>query len=122
MKAIYVYSKHVKKDRELLERIKKELPSNVNFLEVDEIPVELKFLVGATPALIFAPNRLQGEDLLNESTDSEMLTLSELFKELEADEEKIYNQETMRLDFLISQEKELAQERMLMEMIVEGRI
>lgn len=122
MKALYIYSKHVKKDRELLKRVEEEMGANVNFIEIDELTIDLKHLVNTTPALIIAPDRLQGELLLNESVDAEILAISELLKEIEADEKKLYNQETLRLDSFINMEKVASEENLLMEMIIEGRI
>lgn len=122
VKALYIYSKHAKKDRELLKRVEDEMHTYVTSVDVSEAPQELRNLIRATPALIFAPDYLQGQELTQDGVDGEILLLAEIYKNLEQDELLIHYQETQRLDNFVNAEKINGQENMLMEMIIEGRI
>ena len=122
MKALYIYNPHSSIEVGLIERVKTEMGGYVELLDVASVPNELKKLVRATPAIVFAPDYLQGEELTNESVDSGLLLISEMYKELEADELAIHNQETLRLDQFVNGEKQTAIDDYTMDLIIGGVI
>ena len=122
MKALYIYNPHSSIEVGLIERVKTEMGGYVELLDVASVPNELKKLVRATPAIIFAPDYLQGEELTNENVDSGLLLISEMYKELEADELAIHNQETQRLDQFVNGEKQVAIDEYTMDLIIGGVI
>jgi len=122
LKALYIYNPHSSIEVGLIERVKTEMGGYVELLDVASVPNELKKLVRATPAIIFAPDYLQGEELTNENVDSGLLLISEMYKELEADELAIHNQETQRLDQFVNGEKQVAIDEYTMDLIIGGVI
>jgi predicted nuclease with TOPRIM domain len=122
LKALYIYNPHSSIEVGLIERVKTEMGGYVELLDVASVPNELKKLVRATPAIVFAPDYLQGEELTNESVDSGLLLISEMYKELEADELAIHNQETQRLDQFVNGEKQVAIDDYTMDLIIGGVI
>lgn len=122
MKALYIYNPHSAMEVSLIERVKSEMGGYVEVLDVATLPNELKKLVRATPAIIFAPDYLQGEELTSEDVDSGLLLISEMYKELEADELAIHNQETLRLDQFVNGEKQTAIDDYTMDLIIGGVI
>jgi len=122
LKALYIYNPHSSIEVGLIERVKTEMGGYVELLDVASVPKELKKLVRATPAVLFAPDYLQGEELTNENVDSGLLLISEMYKELEADELAIHNQETLRLDQFVNGEKQTAIDDYTMDLIIGGVI
>ncbi len=111
MKVIYIYNPHVAKEVNILERIQNELGNELIALDVFEISSDLKQLVQTTPALIIAPNYLQGAQLLEESENSELLVIAEIYQKIEQDDLHLYQQKTDRLDnFIICKQNEAKKE------------
>jgi hypothetical protein len=80
----------------------------------------LKGLVRATPALILAPDYLQGEQLTTDGVDSDLLVVAEMYKKLEEDELLVLNDVTNRLDNFIVSENEKAVDTYTLELIDGG--
>lgn len=118
MKTLYIYNPHSTIEVDTIEKVKSQLGGYLECRSVFEIDLDLKKLVRATPALILAPDYLQGEELLKDGVDSELLIVAEMYKALEADELAIHNQETQRLDQFINEEKTSAVDEYTMELIM----
>jgi hypothetical protein len=118
MKTLYIYNPHSTIEVETIEKVKSQLGGYLECRSVFEIDSDLKKLVRATPALILAPDYLQGEELLADGVDSELLIIAEMYKALETDELAIHNQETQRLDQFINEEKTNAVDEYTMELIM----
>lgn len=118
MKTLYIYNPHSTVEVNTIEKVKSQLGGYLECRSVFEIDLDLKKLVRATPALILAPDYLQGEELLKDGVDSELLIVAEMYKALEADELAIHNQETQRLDQFINEEKTNAVDEYTIELIM----
>lgn len=108
MKAVYIYNPHSALEVSLIEQAKEQLGGYVETKSVFEISDDMRALVRATPALILAPDYLQGEQLTDDGVESELLLVAELYKALENDEKAIHNRETQRLDQFIKVRESLA--------------
>ena len=108
MKTLYIYNPHSAIEVELIEKVQLQLGGYVEIVDVSTASDEVRKLVRATPALIIAPDYLQGEELLKDGVDKDLLILAEMYKALEADEIAVHELETNRLDVFINSEKENA--------------
>ena len=117
MKALYIYNKHSKAERDILDRVKEEIPNMIEVLEISNISDDLKMLISRTPALIVASTHLQGTNLL-EADDT--LVLAEYLKALQEEELAITNEEVPRLDKYIQGENIKAVDNYTLELIEGG--
>ena len=122
MKAIYVYNPHSTIETKLIYRLTNEVGTNLTIKSIDDISEHLKTLVRATPALIIAPDYLQGSNLIEDEIDTGTLIISELYRKIEQDELSIYNKTTKRLDYFVNDEKIKAIDNYTLELIAEGVI
>lgn len=120
MKALYIYNQHASREVQLIEKVQNQLGSYVTLIDISNATQELRNLVRATPALIFAPDYLQGEELLKDGVDGEILVLAEMYKKLEQDELAIHNQETQRLDQFVKSENTKAVDGAILDMVEGG--
>ncbi len=120
MKAIFVYSKDSKDDRDIVERVKSEMGSRVQIMELSEVGEELRGSIRTTPALIPILDHLQGEFIKGEGVDGSLILTASLNKLLSEDEVILYNKDTQRLDNFITIENEKAIDDYTLELIGQG--
>jgi len=115
MRLMLVYNSYSEAERNTFARIKQELGCYIekefdmntiigtdmsgNYLRYSDV-----LPVVATPAFIPIRDDLCGEHLLQ--GDAQLNITAEVYKMLQEEEEKIHNQQTKRLDFLINNEFE----------------
>lgn len=122
MKVLYIYNPHSSNELQVLDRVKNELGTSVTMISIDNTPDIIKKLITMTPVLIPISLDLQGSHILNDDIDGKLIALAIINKRLEEEELALFNQETSRLDNLVNNEIIKSEEKMLMEMIIEGRI
>ncbi len=102
MKSIYIYSQHSELERNMIERALIELPSNVDVVEFDDIPLFMRKYIRATPCLVIFNDDLQGDQLLGEGIDGSLIVTAVLNKRMEEEDSVIHNIEVNRMDNLIN--------------------
>lgn len=122
MKALYIYNPHTSVEIDLIERANSEMGSYITCISLDEVSVDIKSLVSKTPALIIITDDLQGENLLKENVDGQLLATASLYKRLDEEEKTIHNQENQRLDAMINNEKNKVKDSQMLELIEGGLI
>ena len=121
MRFILIYSPHVKEERSLFERMKTELGIYAETVAMSIEEAKKVYPIRATPALIQIRDDLQGEQLL-QSVDGKLRIVAEAYKSLQEEEKNLFQMDSHRLDYLISTEKQNAQDTLLEDMIVRGVI
>ena len=122
MKTIYIYSKHVANELELLQRVKNEYRGQLDAYELDEIPTMLRNYVRATPATIIVNDDLQGEHLLGEDVDGKLIVTGHLLKRTDDEDRFIHNVDNCRFDAYINEQKEAAKAELMTELQSSGAI
>lgn len=120
MKALYIYNPHNNNELSLIDRAKQEMGVSIIAVTVEEIPELLKGFVRATPALIIVNDDLQGEHLLTEGVDGNLLITTMLYKRMEEEDLALHQQETHRLDNFVRSENMKAIDEYTLELIMEG--
>lgn len=123
MNLIYIYSQHDASQLRLLDRIKEELPSYAKEIAVMEVDEAKKlFHVRATPALIPVLDSLQGEFLLQEDVQGELLLIAKAYQLMDMEEREFLNVDNARLDTFVVGENNEAIDDTMMDMILGGLI
>ncbi len=121
MKVILVYNSHSSKELDVLERAKREMGAYVQEFSVSTVDeAKEKYPVRATPALILLRDDLEGENLIGETVNGELIMSAFLKQQCEQEEQVMYNQSTNRLDKLIDTEKQSAIDSYTLELIEGG--
>ena len=119
MHLTFIYSKHDNRQLRLLDRIKQELPSYANEIEImEEEQAKQLFHVRATPALIPVLDSLQGDFLLEE-VDGQLLLIAKAYQLMDMEEREFHNVDNARLDTFVIGENNNAIDEVVMEMINE---
>jgi hypothetical protein len=108
MKALYIYNKEAERERTTIAKARMELPQHVEVVGLDEISSDIRELIRATPALIIIADDDQGECLLAEDGNGQMLVTAKVLKRMDEEDKTIHDAEHNRLDLLINLEKEAA--------------
>lgn len=122
MKALYIYNPHSTLERNLISRAKDEMATNIQVISVDECPLMIRNFVRVTPALIIVTDDLQGDHLLSETGDGQLLATAMLNKRMEEEDLAIHQMETHRLDNMINNEKTKVIDNYTLELIDGGVI
>ena len=105
MKAFFISSVHSAKQRDMLTRVLNEMSSHLTEIQtLDEDKAKEVFGIRATPALIILRDDLQGEHLLDEAVDGQLLVTAELIKAMQEEDLAIHQKETHRMDNFIKAE------------------
>jgi len=120
MRAIFIYSKHDARQRNLIERVESELQGVIEVVELDECPTLLRRLVRETPCLIKSEEHLQGVSLLDEAVDGKLLLTAEMYESMDRSEKALHNVDNARLDTFVVGENNNAIDTYTMELIIEG--
>jgi len=105
MKILFVYSEHDTEQLTLIERIKTEMSTYVEeivAMEVEE--AKQQFHIRATPAIIPICDHWQGEGLLAEGVNGQLLITATTCKLSEEEDLAIHQAETFRLDNFVKAE------------------
>jgi len=103
MKALYIYNPESELERNMINRAQTEMASYITVLDVNNISLDLKTLVGATPCLIIIGDHLQGSQLLDE-VNGQLRVTGELAKFQEEEDKVVRNSATYRIDNIINAE------------------
>jgi hypothetical protein len=122
MKALYITSSFSPTEVALLGRVQQELGPQITVLDINTITGPLKSVIRTTPALIVVTDDLQGDNILAEGTDGQLIITAILNKRLSEEEAAVHNQETNRLDNLIANEKQEAIDAYTLELLNGGKI
>ena len=123
MKAFFVSSVHSLKQRDMVARALNEMGTHITEIQtLDEDKAKEVFGIRATPALIILRDDWQGEHLLNETVDGQLLVTAELLKAMEEEDLAIHQQETHRMDNFIKAENLKAVDEYTLELINGGVI
>lgn len=91
---------------------------SVDVMEVDE--AKEKFHIRATPAIIPICDHWQGEELLKEGVDGQLLITATAYKLNEEEDLAIHQQETHRLDNFVKSEVMRELDEYTLDLIEEG--
>lgn len=106
MRVIFIYNQENLKEKEVIERAKKEILNYIEEIEcIDFNLVREQFKIRTTPALIIIRDDLQGEHLLEEDmVNNQLRVTAELLKVMEEEDRNIHEMETYRIDYLVNKE------------------
>lgn len=123
MKILFIYSQHDAHQLALIERAKAEMAAFIDEIEVMEVEEAKElFHIRATPAIIPICDHWQGEELLKEGVDGQLLITATAYKLNEEEDLAIHQAETHRLDSMINAEKVKAIDDYTLELITGGVI
>lgn len=122
MKALYIYNPYNAQEITLIERVKSELWGYVQVVPIDEAPNLIRSIVRETPALISADEHLQGENLIKDGVDGKLLLTAIMYQRMEADEDALFDQSTVRLDNFVKGENTKAIDHYTLELVDGGII
>lgn len=122
MKVLFIYSKHSEDDRKIMETAKQDMPTYIEFVELNQASQELRNLIRATPAIIPIVDDMQGEYIKGNGVDGKLIAVVAMNKWLEKEEKIIHNQKTERLDNFITHKKTEAIDNYTEELITGGGI
>ena len=119
MKLIYIYSKHDNRQLSTIERVKKEIPSHLEILECEEA-IARGYHVFQTPCMIPILDNLSGDNLLSEGTDGKLLLTATAYNFMDMEEKAIHNVNHARLDSFVNNEKRVAVDSVVDDLIERG--
>lgn len=123
MKILFIYSQHDNRQLRLIEQAKQEMVTYVDEVVVMEVEeARQHFHIRSTPAIIPICDHWQGEELMKEGVDGELLITATAYKLNEEEDLAIHQAETYRLDNMINGEKISSIDDYTMELIVGGII
>ena len=123
MKAFFVSSVHSLKQRDMVARALNEMGTHITEIQtLDEDKAKEVFGIRATPALIILRDDLQGEHLLDETVDGQLVVTAELIKAMEEEDLAIHQKATHRMDNFIKAENNKAVDDYTLELINGGVI
>jgi len=98
MKSVYVYSRHVAAELELINTVQAENPTHLIIIELDDCPEPFRSCIKETPAFIPITDDLQGLFLLDTGVDGKLILTATLLKRASDEELVIHNKDTKRID------------------------
>ncbi len=123
MKILFIYSQHDARQKALIDRVKNEMSTYVDEIEVLEVEkAKEHFHIRATPAIIPICDHWQGEALMAEGVDGQLLITATAYKLNEEEDFAIHQAETNRLDNFIKAEKLKAVDEYTTELIEGGKL
>jgi hypothetical protein len=123
MRILFVYSQHDQRQIQLIERVKQEMSTYVDEVQVMEVEeARNRFHIRATPAIIPICDHWQGEHLMAEGTDGQLLITATAYKLNEEEDQAIHQSQTHRLDNFVNGEKTKAIDEYTLQLLEGGVI
>ena len=121
MKILFIYSQHDNRQLQLIERAKQEMSGYVDEVVVMEVEeARQRFHISATPAIIPICDHWQGEHLMQEGVDGQLLITATAYKLNEEEDLAIHQAETHRMDNMIKAENIKAIDEYTLELVEGG--
>lgn len=122
MKAIFIYNDHSANERAIIERAEREMETYITVIPLSQVQDPIRSFVRSTPCLITITDEMQGENLMEDGADGQLIVTAKLYKRLEEEEREVHQQETHRLDNMINAEKTTVIDTYTMDLVIEGGI
>lgn len=121
MRILYVYSKYIPRELEILDEFKSEIPQLLDCLEVSELEEAKKFFhIRDTPAILVVRDDFQGSYVSDHDVNGNLLATALIAKQFEEEEKALFNITNNRLDNIIKNNALKAQEALMENMVERG--
>jgi len=123
MQALIIINPQDARQLAMKERIRAELGTHIETVKIAELTDEIKaaYRIRALPAIIFAPEHLQGTHLLNETESGGTLGITaEVLSAFEKEEQALFDPSSNRVGLYVEKQVKDGQDALLEEIIGRG--